>query len=383
MRKSTHLIVATIALLAIGFTGAYSTMSQKPLDKQWVELFKSKSDVITKYAETHPIHISDQVIDHQDMSDSTIPNAIFTNTEWINGSTAIDSHFINVKFIGGSMTNTGLSRSTFTNVIFESMTFNNVEFIGSTFINTTFKNCKIYNSELHNLKPSTFTIENSELNKVNFFESTMDLTLKNTRIIEEGMFGGLKAGSKITLDHSYIGPYSDFSSQKGLASFTAKNSELKRFALGGKIHDVTLDSSKLDFSIGFSEINNVIVRNSEMPRLAAGHGAIQSISISDCKKSELMDLREATVGVLNIRNCNIEKVILFSSIIGNANLTSSTFNELDASQTKSKELTLHGVTINNNGDFEGAIADKTSITDMTIAPTATLNMSGSNIPLKR
>ena len=385
MRKSTHLIVATIALLAIGFTGAYSTMSQKPLDKQWVELFKSKSDVITKYAETHPIHISDQVIDHQDMSDSTIPNAIFTNTEWINGSTAIDSHFINAKFIGGSMTNTGLSRSTFTNVIFENMTFNNVEFIGSTFINTTFKNCKIYNSELHNLKPSTFTIEDSELNRVNFFQSAMDLTLKNSRVIELGDFSGLVAGSKVTLDHSYIGPYSDFTFQKGLISFTAKNSDLKGFAFGGTIGTVTLTDSILDddLTLGSANIDRLDVKGCDIKQLTHGNATIHHVTITDCKQSHRLSFITSTIGDFSLRNCDIGSFALWDSTINQVTINNVKLGKVQNQGLKAKEFTLQNVIFDGETDFKGAMADKTSITNVTFGASSSLNAAGSNIPLKR
>ena len=355
----------------------------QPLPQKWVDLFKSKSAVVTEYAEHHPIHLSDVLLENQDLSKSTYPNAVFENTIW-NHSVAIGAHFINTKFIGGSITDSGFSDSVFTNVTFDGVTITGAEFISSTFINTTFKNCKIYDSEFHNLEPSTFTIEDSELNRVNFFESTMDLTLKNTRIIEEGMFGGLKAGSKITLDHSYIGPYSDFSSQKGLISFTAKNSELDGFGFTGIIKNMLFDSCTLGFSIGGSTIDSVDIRNSEISDLALGMGKfIRHISITDCKDSDKLEAYKGSIGEMSIRNCNFNKFEAEYAAIETLNVVNSNIGDMDFKQLKAHEMTLQNVSIEKRANLNGAIAKDSKLVGVTIAPTATLDMSGSNIPLKR
>ena len=379
--KYKLVVVVTIGLLIGAY--AYMANSIQPLPEKWVKLFKEKSAVVTQYAEQHPIHLSNVLIENQDLSKSTYPNAEFKNTVW-NNSVAIGAHFVDAKFIGGSITDSGFSDSVFTNVVFDGVTFNEVEFISSTFINTTFKNCRIYNSELHNLEPSTFTIEDSELNKVNFFESTMDLTLKNTRIIEEGMFGGLKAGSKITLDHSYIGPYSDFSSQKGLTSFTAKNSELNGFGFSGTINKFVLDSSKLYVSIGGTTTDIADIINSNISDLDIGSGKfMRNVTITDCKSSDKLEAFDGNIGELTIRNCDFNEFEAENATIEKLNIVNSKIGNLDFKQLKAGHLTLQNVSIEKQADFSNAIAKESKLVGVTFNPTATLNITDSNIPLKR
>ena len=119
--KYKLVVVVTIGLLIGAY--AYMANSSQPLPEKWVKLFKEKSAVVTQYAEQHPIHLSNVLIENQDLSKSTYPNAEFKNTVW-NNSVAIGAHFVDAKFIGGSITDSGFSDSVFTNVVFDGVTFN-------------------------------------------------------------------------------------------------------------------------------------------------------------------------------------------------------------------------------------------------------------------
>ena len=357
-------------------------MNAIPLTDKWEKLFKEKPSVITDYSKQHIIHLEHMEMLHQDLSYSHIINAKFDNIKY-DDDVFQNGSYTNTEFTGGTLNDTSFAGSVLTNVTFTNMTMTKAIFVGATLINVTFKNCKIYDSEFHNLEPSTFTIEDSELNRVNFFQSAMDLTLKNSRVIELGDFSGLVAGSKVTLDHSYIGPYSDFTFQKGLISFTAKNSDLKGFALGGTINSVVLDKSELDFTLGHSTINTLTVHACEITRLSHGDAPIKNIDISDCDHATLISFINLDFESMHIRNCNSSEIDLIQTTGNSLTIANSEFDDTEAESLKIAELTLQNVSFIGKMNFKGAVADKTAITGVTIAPTATLDMSGSNIPLKR
>lgn len=356
-------------------------MQNQPLESKWEKLFKEPPEAVTAYSSSHEIYLKDtEVIGYSlsksDLVNDRFENVIFKDARFQRGS------LTNVSFNGGSIESTSFWGSTLTNVRFENLTIVNSVFAGATLFGVTFKNCKIYNSKIHSLHSSKVTIEDSELAKVDFFDSELDIILKNTRVIEQGMFGGLKPGSRVTLEDSYIGPYSDFS-HSHIASFKAVRSELDRFAVAGNIGEVVLDNSDLDFSIGFSNIERVIVRDSSITRLALGHGNIKKIVIEDCHNGDLLSLRESKVGELSVRDCNLLSFRPVDAIFGSFNASNSTFVETEADNMIAKEFVLHNVNFTGETVFKGAQADDTELFKVTFAPGATLDATGSNIPFNR
>ena len=359
-------------------------MNAIPLTDKWEKLFKEKPSVITDYSKQHIIHLEHMEMLHQDLSYSHIINAKFDNIKY-DDDVFQNGSYTNTEFTGGTLNDTSFAGSVLTNVTFTNMTMTKAIFVGATLINVTFKNCKIYDSEFHNLEPSTFTIEDSELNRVNFFQSAMDLTLKNSRVIELGDFSGLVAGSKVTLDHSYIGPYSDFTFQKGLISFTAKNSDLKGFAFGGTIGTVTLTDSILDddLTLGSANIDRLDVKGCDIKQLTHGNATIHHVTITDCKQSHRLSFITSTIGDFSLRNCDIGSFALWDSTINQVTINNVKLGKVQNQGLKAKEFTLQNVIFDGETDFKGAMADKTSITNVTFGASSSLNAAGSNIPLKR
>jgi uncharacterized protein YjbI with pentapeptide repeats len=376
--------VISIALCALfGLSGAYFYMENtiQPLPEKWNNVFKDTPNAITQFAAENPIHLKNvRVVDH-DLSDSIIPNATFENVEW-KDFVAIDSKFTNTEFIGGSIESSGFSRSIFTNVTFENMTLYNVEFISATLIGVTFKNCKIYDSKIHSLHNSKVTFEDSELNNVEFFDSELDITLKNTKVIEQGKFSGLKPGSRVTLEDSYIGPYSSFK-YSNITSFKAVRSELDRFSMGESIGEMTLENSKLDFTLGDASIDRLIVTDCEVDRLSHSDALIKHASISNCKNSTEVFFIKSALGDLNIRDCDLSELGIFESKVSKINIANSKFIKTVSPKTVTKEFILHNVTFLGETDFKGAQADDTELFKVTFAPSATLDATGSNIPFKQ
>ena len=172
-------------------------MNAIPLTDKWEKLFKEKPSVITDYSKQHIIHLEHMEMLHQDLSYSHIINAKFDNIKY-DDDVFQNGSYTNTEFTGGTLNDTSFAGSVLTNVTFTNMTMTKAIFVGATLTNVTFKSCKLCDSEFPNLEPRTPTIENSERNKVNIFETRMDLTLTNTRIIKCRMFGSLKSGSSRT-----------------------------------------------------------------------------------------------------------------------------------------------------------------------------------------
>jgi uncharacterized protein YjbI with pentapeptide repeats len=258
----------------------------------------------------------------------------------------------------------------------------NSVFAGATMIGVTFKNCKIYDSKIHSLNASKITIEDSELNKVDFFDSELDITLKNTKVIELGKFSGLKPGSRVTLIDSYIGPYSSFK-YSNIASFKAIRSILDTFPLGGNIDEIILEKSSLDFTLGNTNINQLTVKDCKIDRLSHGEAIINHTSISNCDTPAEIYFIGSTLGDLDIRDCDLDEFATIESKIGSINIVNSKIEKTISSKTLAKEFILHNVTFNGETDFSSAQADKTKLFKVTFEPTATLDATGSNIPFNQ
>jgi uncharacterized protein YjbI with pentapeptide repeats len=338
--------------------------------------------VITKFAQESPIHLKDvRIVDH-DLSDSIIPNAVFENIEW-QDFVAIDSQFINTKFIGGTVERSGFSRSILTNVTFENMVFYNVEFVAAMLIDVKFKSCKIYDSKMHSLNASNVTIEDSELNKVDFFDSELDITLKNTKVIELGKFSGLKLGSRVTLIDSYIGPYSSFK-YSNIASFKAVRSTLDSFPLGGNIGEVILDKSTLDFTLGSANIDRLNVTDCNIVLLSHGEASIRSVNINGCPTvAERLSFMDSVIEEINLRDCDIASFSLWDAKANKLNISNSKLGLVQNEGLMVNELTLHNVEFTGETIFKGAQAKDTELFKVTFAPTATLDITGTNIPFNQ
>jgi len=355
-------------------------MPTQPLDTQWEKLFREPPDAVTAYSASHVIYLKNtEVVGHSlsksDLVNDKFEDVIFKDARFQRGT------LTNVLFNGGSMEGTSFWGSTLTNVRFENMTITDSVFAGATMLGVTFKNCSIYNSKIHSLHTSKVTIEDSELSVVEFFDSELDITLRNTKIIEQGMFGGLKPGSRVTLENSYIGPYSDFSFSN-IASFKAMGSELDRFSMGDYVGEVILDDSTLDFTLGSAAIDQLLVRNCNITRLSHGDALIKHASISDCKTSTEIYFIKSILGDLNIRNCDLKEFGTIESKINRINLSNSTFGEVVSQDMIAKELILHNMTFTGNTDFRRALADDTELFKVIFSPSATLDATGSNIPFK-
>jgi len=372
-------IIFTVAIIYGAFTSMATTI--QPLPDKWDILFKDSPDVITKFATETPIHLKNVRIENHDLSDTTIPNAVFENIEW-SDFVAIDSHFINTRFTGGIIESSGFSRSTFSHVIFDSIIFTDVEFIAAKLIDVTFKNCKIYNSKLRGLINSKILIENSELSNVEFYESELDITLKNTRVIELGMFGGLQPGSRVNLDNSYIGPYSDFS-YSNIASFKAVNSVLDQFPMGDYIGEIVLEKSVLNFTLASANIDSLIVSDCIIKKLTHGDAMIRSVIVKDCPSTNRLSFMTTTIEKLTIRNCNVSSFSLWDAIVGIINISNVKLDKGENEGLKAKELILHNVTFTGETIFKGALADHADLYKVTFSHGATLDASGSNIPFER
>jgi uncharacterized protein YjbI with pentapeptide repeats len=375
-------LLSALLLFVVLVLSGCDAMPNQPLDSKWVTLFKEPPEVVTAFSVSNEIYLKNTEVNGYSLSKSDLINDRFENVVFKDARFQRGS-LTNVSFSGGSMDATSFWGSTLTNVSFENMNIANSVFAGATMIGVTFKNCKIYDTKIHSLSTSKVTIEDSELNKVEFFDSELDITLKNTKVIELGMFGGLKPGSRVTLEDSYIGPYSDFSSSN-IASFKAVRSELKGFALGDFTGKAELISSKLNFNLGHGHFGSLNVHDCEIVLMSSSKGAsFDSITIDDCRNSQEIFFIHANIKDLNIRNCDLSRFGPINSKIISTTISNSRFVLTDADDVLFKELTLHNVNFVGDTIFKNALADETELFKVTFEANATLDATGSNIPFNQ
>jgi uncharacterized protein YjbI with pentapeptide repeats len=372
------IILFTISYLLFGCGETVLMLNKpKPLSGQWLNVFKLKPAELTAYVAEHPMKLDNVLISKESISKSTIIGAEFKNTYW-DDSFAQNATISNSIFSGGIMHDTSFADSTLTNVIFENMKMEKAEFINARLINVTFKNCKIFDSEIRNLRTSTINIENSELTNVSFFESELNITIKNTKIHEQGDFLGLKAGSKVLIEDSLIGPYSEFDFSK-LQSFTVKNSVIKNSKMNdATVDEILIENTKMDFAMAGGTFNNIRMRNNKN-FISIGRSKFTSLLIDECNDDFGISLRKTIFKTVSIRNCPSEIINASNAKgekfqISNSNIGEAKFNGLIV-----KELILNDVNITKIANFEYTMAEDSLLTNFKIKSGSKVNMTGTNI----
>jgi uncharacterized protein YjbI with pentapeptide repeats len=375
-------LLSALLLFVVLVLSGCDAMPNQPLDSKWVTLFKEPPEVVTAFSVSNEIHLKNTEVNGYSLSKSDLINDRFENVVFKDARFQRGS-LTNVSFSGGSMEATSFWKSTLTNVLFENMIIANSVFAGATMIGVTFKNCKIFDSKIHSLHASKVIIEDSELNKVEFFDSELDISLKKTRIVEQGDFLGLKPGSRVTLEDSYIGPYSDFSSSN-IVSFKAIRSTLDSFPLGGNIGEVILDKSTLDFTLGSANIDRLNVTDCNIVLLSHGEASIRSVNINGCPTvAERLSFMDSVIEEINLRDCDIASFSLWDAKANKLNISNSKLGLVQNEGLMVNELTLHNVEFTGETIFKDSQAKETELFKVTFSPTATLDVTGSNIPFNQ
>ncbi len=376
MNKNLIIKLSILITLLLIIGGCNNMATIKPLSGELKNVFEIEKG-LTDYALTHPINVKNTLIKEHDISDTTLLKGSFINTNWddVVYQNAIIS---NVLFKDGDMYDISFADSTLTNVVFDNMVIEKAEFINAKLINVTFKNCKIFDSEIRNLRTSKIIIENSQLQKVSFFESELDITIKNTKIHEQGEFLGLKAGSKILIEDSLIGPYSEFD-HSNLLSFIVRNSVIKNSKMNNStVDEIVIENTKMDFALSGGTFNTVkLINNEEFVSL--GRAKFNSLIIDDCKDDFGISLRKTAFKTISVRSCPFEIINVSKAKGEKLSISSSNIREAKFNNLAVKELILNNVKITNIANFSGALAEESKLTNFSIKSGTKINMEGTNI----
>ncbi len=360
-------------------------MAVIPLRGEWARMFKAPAAELTEYARTHPLHLKRVRITDEDISESTFHDARFDNVYW-NDVIAQDGAFLKASFRGGQIHYSSFAGARLTDVLFEDVTLDDVEFNQARMQNVTFRNCRITNSRFYGVQASNLVIEDSELKDVGFYDATVDLRLRKTRIVEAGLFRGLKEGSTVEIDHSYVGIYSDLATSS-LASLIIRNSRFRKTRANfSTIDKLIVSGSDTELSIAGSTFGEVSYQDSGKVVLGstpASHSRARSITISRCRNRPRMLLDDMTIGRVDIRDCEASLLALYKSVAERITLANVTADVADLGKIQARELVLHNFTVTGKLDLTGARAEAVVIHQLRISPGAEVLTEGSNIDLTR
>jgi hypothetical protein len=120
-------------------------------------------------------------------------------------------------------------------------------------------------------------------------------------------FLGLKAGSRVLIEDSLIGPYSEFDNSK-LKFFRVKNGVIKNSKMNdATVDEILIENTKMDFPIANGILSNVTFRNVNFIEL--GESRINSLTIEDCKENTDILLAETIFKSISIRNCPADTLL--------------------------------------------------------------------------
>ncbi len=352
--------------------------SAHPISGKWAEMLKAKPEELTRYAESHPLHLKNVLLERQSLSKSRFLNARFDNVFW-DDSFAQQATFIDAQFKGGVIHDTSFADSMLVNVVFDSVTMNVAEFVNARMENVIFKNCKIYNSEIRNLQPSKVRIEDCELSDTNFFMSTLDVEIVNSKGLQALDFLDLKPGSRVYIKNSSIGKYSDFSESK-VSEFIVESSHLEKFSAHGlQARKLQIGNSDLELDFGQGTFETVDFDRSSHAILY--ETTSKSISITNCIPDSRIDLEKAKIGRLVVRDCKTSKIRLDKVVADEVMLVNVETTILNMAGAKIKNLKLQNVLLKDDIDLTGAVANESVLSQVTIAPSAVIKTESTNIDL--
>ena len=390
-----------VILVSVLFWVIYMQTVITPLSGEWKKMFKAPAEELTAYAREHPLRLRNKKIQNEDISESTFVGAEFRNVVW-DDVVAQDGRFVDATFSGGSMhdtsfafselknvtfkqiafTKSGFSKSRMMNVVFEDCQMDETAFVGAELINVTFRNCKIYNSEIRNLVNSKVSIVGSELSNVSFFQSLLQLKIRNSKVVEAIEFMGAQTGSSVDISDSEIGPYSDFGGSN-FVSFEARNTKIDNSSANGiTAKKVVLDNVVSDFAIAGSRLQEIVIRNLS-GNFSLGRTKSVSTSIEGCQKNAEIYLNQFAGDRLSVRNCTADVFVLDAAIVKDVTLANLTVGELVLDSLKAGKLVLNNVLVNHKLSAQGAMAEEILAPNWRTAAGATIEAEGTNIPMPK
>jgi uncharacterized protein YjbI with pentapeptide repeats len=196
-------------------------------------------------------------------------------------------------------------------------------------------------------------------------------------IIQSGSFMGLKAGSKVLIEDSKIGPNSQFD-HSNILSFTMRNSTVIDSKMNNAtVDEIIIEDTKMDFPIADGKINKIQMRAVDQIKL--GGSKINSLFIDDCKDNYGVYLYDIIFKSIIINNCPTEKMDISDAKGEKLNIRKMDTINADFSKLVVKELTMNDITINSKADFSGALAEESVVTNFSIKQGSKVNMDGTNI----
>ena len=255
---------------------------------------------------------TDAIIDNIEISNFEFPvksikNIYFTNSEW-NHITLTDQHYLeNVVFENCVINNSDFTGVNLTNVRFVKCRIHNVIFNKSRFDKITFDNSEIDSTDT-NIERSyremigdEVHFNNSKITGINFFHSTMKTYFNNSELYDIKALG-LKEGSLLSIIDSKA-KLIDFS-RSTFDTLTVKNSTIKESKANNcRIGSVVLEDSDLKFPIADGKgYDSVIARNTK--NVIIGGTPVKEVSITDCGKSDDIDVAGITFDKIIISDCD-------------------------------------------------------------------------------
>lgn len=365
-----------LAFLIVGVK--FMQASIKPLSGEWKKMFGAPAEELTQYVQEHPLRLENTRIQGEDISSSRFVGARFKNVIW-DDVVAQRGEFADAVFDGGVIYDTSFSFSRLANVVFDGVVLEKAGFVNASLENVLFKNCKIYNSEIRNLKPSKVRIEDCELSDTNFFMSTLDVEIINSKGLQALDFLDLKPGSRVYIKNSSIGKYSDFSESK-VSEFVVESSHLEKFSAHGlQARKLQIGNSDLELDFGQGTFETVDFDRSSHAILY--ETTSKSISITNCMPDSRIDLEKAKIGRLVIRDCKTSKIRLDKVVADEIVLVNVETKILNMAGAKIKNLKFQNVLLKGDIDLTGAVADESVLNQVTIVPSAVIKTEGTNIDL--
>ena len=311
-------------------------------------------------------HISDVIIENEDLSHIRLNNSSIRNAEWI-GITIQEGMIQNTSFKGVTFNSPQFSDSEFTNVQFTDCTFRYARFLGVRLTKCVFTNCKLEANEVENslLRDCQFVgtsddrsvFRESELHNSSF----KDCVLENTSFYS-GMF------ETITFSDSKINSVTFYDTKSHSIRFDGSTLNYTTFAKGVG-EGIKFENCNSDEGLTFvgAEISDVkFERCNDLKLLTVDSSVCHNLHIHESRGLLNPAFNESKVYDLSISNSELSYFVCEESEVGNNSVISnSIIRGLSFAASKVVGLTIENSTVAEFLVLKGARFEKLTIKHIT------------------
>lgn len=342
----------------------------------WKERFQDVKK-LNEYAKTHPVDLSNALIENYDIDGAVLNGGQFQNTEWRSASIK-KSMLTKTVFRKSTLEMVDFSGSVLTDVVFEDVRLVEVRFFGATLNNVRFVRCTFNGSNIDQTKASRIEIDQSRVIHTSLSDGELVAVFRNSQLYKGTSLTDLKPPSALTFVKSEL---SDVDLSRSILNelvLDTIKSENSGFD-GGTIGKVTITGGDISFGFTETQIENFKVHNINSVGLAIQDAVVKTMVFNDCRSMKSVNLFHAQIGTIDFTNCPLNNFRPRQTTIDTMRVNGGSILNSAFEKMKAKTVILENVSLDGELNFTDAHIGELKTKNVTKQPGLNLITTGSNV----